>query len=118
MRILGVGVVTAIALTFVQSGFGADDVAGGSTVDGLRLGAAFGSDPSKPTLRVLLQNVGSDFEEVLFGHEQGGTFYDSMKFIATLPTGEEREGMQLQCVSPISGSGSGRLCASKRWRNP
>ena len=38
-----------------------DSVSWGSPVKGLRLGVAFGSDPSTPTLRVLLQNVGSDF---------------------------------------------------------
>jgi hypothetical protein len=68
-----------------------DSVAWGSPVSALRLGIAFGSDPSKPTLRVLLQNVGSDFEEVLIGHEYGDTFYPSMTFLATSPTGEERK---------------------------
>ena len=69
-----------------------DSVAWGSPNNAVRLGVAFGSEPSKPTLRVLLQNVGSDFEEVLIGHEYGDTFYPSMNFLATSPTGEEREG--------------------------
>jgi hypothetical protein len=103
VRILSVGVVTAIALTFVESGFGADTVAWGSPVNALRLGIAFGSDPSKLTLRVLLQNVASDFETVRIGHEEGGTFYDSMKFIATLPTGEEREGVRFFAARPMAG---------------
>jgi hypothetical protein len=36
-----------------------DGVAWGSTVSGFLIGAAFGSDPSKPTIRVVFQNVGS-----------------------------------------------------------
>ncbi len=79
-----------------------DSVSWGSPVKGLRLGVAFGSDPSTPTLRVLLQNVGSDFEEVLIGHEYGGTFYASMTFLAISPTGEEREGWSGQS-RPIAG---------------
>jgi hypothetical protein len=79
-----------------------DSVAWGSPVNALRLGIAFGSDPSKLTLRVLLQNVGSDFEEVLIGHEYGATFYPSMNFLATSPTGEEREGWWGQS-RPIAG---------------
>lgn len=80
-----------------------DSVRRGSPVNSLRLGIAFGSDPSKPTLRVLLQNVGFDFEEVLIGHEEGGTFYDSIKFIATLPNGEEREGVHFSVSRPLAG---------------
>jgi hypothetical protein len=79
-----------------------DSVAWGSPAKALRLGIAFGSDPSKLTLRVLLQNVGSDFEEVLIGHEYGDTFYPSMNFLATSPTGEEREGWWGQS-RPIAG---------------
>src|SRR5690349_16455456 len=89
MRISGVVVVTAIALALVPSGFSADSVAWGPTVNGLRLGAAFGSDPSKPTLRVVFQNVGSAVHDVLTGAESGrGPMYD-MKFIATAPDGND-----------------------------
>jgi hypothetical protein len=45
-------------------------IAWGTPVNGLRLGAALGSDPLKPTLRIALQNVGSDFQEVVLGGNQ------------------------------------------------
>src|SRR2546426_3903028 len=103
MRIAGVVVVTEIALALVPSGFGADAVAWGPTVNGLRLGAAFGSDPSKPTLRVLLHNVGSEFQEVVIGHEAGGSVYDSLKFVATAPDENKREGFHRSVFTPIAG---------------
>jgi hypothetical protein len=73
-----------------------DGVAWGSVVDGLRIGAAFGSDPSKPTLRVLFQNVGSVLvKHVVIGAETGrGPIYN-LKFIATAPDGMEREGVHV-----------------------
>jgi hypothetical protein len=103
MRISGVVVVTAIALTFVPSGFGTDTVAWGSSVNGLRFGIAFGSDPSKPTLRILLQNVGSNVEEVLVGHKAGSPIYGSLKFIATDPDGNKREGFHSSVFISIVG---------------
>ena len=66
-------------------------VAWGPSVNGLRLGAAFGADPAKPTLRVVFQNVGSAVQDVLIGAESGrGQMYD-MKFIATAPDGKQQE---------------------------
>ena len=69
-----------------------DGVAWGSTVSGFRIGAAFGSDPSKPTIRVVFQNVGSVVQDVLLGFDGGGGLMYHMKFIATAPDGKEREG--------------------------
>jgi len=103
MRISGVAVVTAIALTFVPSGFGADTVAWGSSVNGLRLGIAFGADPSKPTLRILLQNVGSAVQDVLIGYETGRGLSYVMKFIATAPDENKREGFHRGVFTPIAG---------------
>jgi hypothetical protein len=91
MRILGVGVVTAVALVFLPTGLGADAVAWGRTVKGLRLGAAIGSDPPKATLRVVWQNVGSGFHELLIGKDEGRSVYDSLKIIATAPGGKQPE---------------------------
>ena len=90
IRISGV-LVTAIAFAVVPSASGADSVAWGTPVDGLRLGASFGSDPAKPTLRIVFENVGSIPEELVLGHEAGGKVYDSLKFIATAPDGKQQE---------------------------
>ena len=81
-----------------------DRVAWGSAVDGLRIGAAFGSDPSKPTLRVLFQNVGSvEVQHVIIGAESGrGPIYN-MKFIATAPDGMEREGVHVSAFGLVGG---------------
>ncbi len=103
MRMSGVVLATGIALTFVPSGFGTDTVAWGSSVNGLRLGIAFGSNPSKPTLRILFQNVSSDSEELLIGHEAGSPIYDSLKFIAMAPDGNKREGFHKSVFTPIAG---------------
>jgi hypothetical protein len=93
MRISGVVVVmvTTITLIFLPSGLGSDAVAWGPTVNGLRLGAAFGSDPSNPTLRVVLQNVGSRLHELLIGRDAGRLVYDALKIIATAPGGKQPE---------------------------
>src|ERR1035441_6942053 len=103
MRSFGLIVLTAVALGFVPAGFGADAVAWGSDVNGLRLGAAFGSDPSKATLRVLLQNVGSEFEDFVIGHEAGGPIYDSLKFNATAPDGRQLELLHRSLYTAIAG---------------
>jgi hypothetical protein len=103
MRRSGVVVLTAIALAVIPSCFGADGVAWGQPVNGLRLGAAFGSDPAKPTLRVVFQNVGSAVQDLLTGAESGrGPMYD-MKFIATAPDGKQREGLHISAFWPIGG---------------
>src|SRR5258706_15450758 len=81
-----------------------DTVAWGPAVNGLRLGMAFGSDRSKPMLRVLFQNVGSAVQDVLIGAETGrGPIYD-MKFTATAPDGTEREGLHVSAFSSIGGA--------------
>jgi hypothetical protein len=102
-EISGVVVATAIALIFMPSGFGADTVAWDSSVNGLRLGIAFGSDPFKPTLRILLQNVGSDCEEVLVGYKAGSPIYDSLKFTAMAPDGNKRGSFHKSVFTPIAG---------------
>ena len=102
MRISGV-VVALIALSVVPSGSGADSIAWGPTVSGLRLGAAFGSDPSKPTLRIALQNVGPDFQELVLGHLAGWTVYDSLKFVATTPDGKQQELLHRSVYGAVAG---------------
>jgi hypothetical protein len=102
MRTSGLLAITALALALVPSGFGTDDVAWGSPVNGLRLGAAFATDPSKPTLRVLLQNVGSEVLDVLVGHEAGSPIYDSLNFIATAPDGKKRAGLHKSVFLPTA----------------
>ena len=75
----------------------------GSAVNGLRIGAAFGSHPSNPTLRVLFQNVGSAVQDVLIGYKTGrGPIY-KMKFIATASDGMEREGELFSGIAGIEG---------------
>jgi len=99
----GARAVTGIALAIVPSGFGADTVAWGSAVNGVRLGAGFGADPSKPAVRVLFQNVGPVVEDVLIGAETGrGPIYN-MKVIATSPNGKEREGSHLSAFAGVAG---------------
>jgi hypothetical protein len=96
--------VVVIALASAQAPKPTDGVAWGSAVDGLRIGAAFGSDPSKPTLRVLFQNVGSVLvKHVIIGAESGrGPIYN-LKFIATAPDGMEREGVHVSGFGPVAG---------------
>src|SRR5690242_18211071 len=103
MRSFGPFVIIAAALAFVSSGFGADTVAWGSTVDGLRLGIAYGFDTSKPTLRVLLENVGSEVLDVLIGHEAGSPIFDSLNFIAMATDGKKQVGFHKSVFIPIVG---------------
>jgi hypothetical protein len=103
LRISIVISVTAIALGVIPSASGADSIAWGTPVNGLRLGAAFGSDPVKPTLRVVFENVSPTVQDVLIGAETGrGPIYE-MKFIATAPDGKEREGLHISAFSGIGG---------------
>ena len=95
--------VTILALAVAPSGSGTEPIVWGPTVSGLRLGAAFGSDPSKPTLRITLQNVGSDFQELVLGHEAGGKVYDSLKFIATIPDGKQHELLHRSVYGAVAG---------------
>ena len=113
----------------------------GSDRERLSAGAVFGSDPSKRTLRITLQNVGSDFELVL-GHEAGGKVYDSLKFIATTQDGKQHELLHRSVYGAVAGLilpfsvrlnagetyelefslkdiiyASRRLSRSMRWRN-
>jgi len=75
----------------------------GSPVDGLRLGIAYGSDASKLTLRVSLQNVGSEFRDVVIGHQAGGPIYDSLKFIVATPDGKRLELLHRSLYTAIAG---------------
>ena len=80
-----------------------DGVAWGSTVNGFRIGAAFGSDPSKPTLRVLFQNVGFGVKDVLIGIRTGDGPSYYMKFIAATPDRKEREGLHVSAFAIFAG---------------
>ena len=81
-----------------------DSVAWGSAVSGLRLGIAFGSDPSKLTLQVFLQNVATVAQDLTIGNENGkGPSYDYMKFIATAPDGKQQVGLHRSVYVPIAG---------------
>jgi hypothetical protein len=103
MGILGV-VVTAVALAVVPSASAADSIAWGTPVNGFRLGAAFGSDPAKPILRVVFQNVGPAVEQIVVGHEIGkDPSYDTMKFIATAPDGKQIECLHKGVYIPVGG---------------
>ena len=90
LQIFSTFVIMAPVFTLMApAGFAADGLSWGPTVNGLRLGAAFGSDSSKRTLRTELQNVGPEFIDVMIGHEAVGMIYDSLKFVATAPDGKE-----------------------------
>ena len=95
--------VTAIALAVTPSASGADSIAWGTPVNGLRVGVAFGSDPSKPTLRVAFLNVGSEPIELVLGHEARGTVYDSLKFLATAPDGRQQELLHRSLYGAVAG---------------
>ena len=76
----------------------------GTTADGLRLGAAFGSDPSKPTIRVVFQNLGPAVQEFVIAHNNGGgPIYCGMRFIATAPNSKRKEGLHSGIYIPIEG---------------
>jgi len=95
--------ITAAVLTFVPLGFCADTVAWGSTVDGIRLGIAYGSYASNLILRVLFENVGSDSKDMLIGHEAGSLIYDSLNFIVTAPDGTKQVGLHRSVYIPAAG---------------
>jgi hypothetical protein len=102
MRTSRLFVITMVALAFVPTGSAADTIAWGSTVDGLRIGIAFGSDASKPTLRILVQNAGSEVLDLLVGHEVGSPIFDSLNFIATAPDGKKQVGFHRSVFTPIA----------------
>lgn len=102
MRNLGIG-LTAIALAVVPPVFAADSIAWGSAVNGIRLGAAFGSDPSKPTIRIVFQNVSGQDQDVLLGYQNGNNPAYNLKFIAKAPDGKLREGHELAVYYPVEG---------------
>lgn len=77
-------------------------IAWGTPVNGLRLGIAFGSDPAKPTIRVIFQNVGGQDQDVLLGFQNRELDYN-LKFIAKAPDGKIREGVELAAYSPVEG---------------
>ncbi len=103
MRFSGVLTVVAIGLAVVPSGFAADSIAWGTPVNGLRLGAAFGSDPSKPTIRVVFQNVSGQDQDVLLGYQNGRDPAYNLKFIAKARDGKLREGVELAAYYPVEG---------------
>ena len=70
-------------------------VSWGSAVNGLRLGVAFGPDPSEPTIRVVFQNVSGQDQDVLIGYQIGRNPAYNLKFIAKAPDGKLREGHEL-----------------------
>ncbi len=80
-----------------------DSVAWGSAVNGLRLGAVFGSDPSKPTLRVILQNVGSESTDVVMGYDNGRDPVYNLRFVAKARDGKVLEGSDIAVYFPVEG---------------
>ena len=102
MKLSGI-VLTAIALAVVPSVLAADSIAWGAPVNGLRLGAAFGSDPSKPTIRVVFQNVSGQDQDVLLGYQNGRDPAYDLKFIAKARGGKLREGVELAAYYPVKG---------------
>lgn len=95
--------IAAAALWVTLPGFGADVVAWGSTVNGIRLGISFGSASSELELRVFLKNVGSAAQEILIGSQVGTGIAVDLKFIATAPDGKEREGFEINSFTPLAG---------------
>lgn len=85
------------------SSFGATALVWGPAVNGLRLAAAFGSDPSTPTLRVAVQNVASDSQGVMLGPEAGELIYDSLKFVAVAADGKQQELLHRSLYRAIAG---------------
>lgn len=95
--------IAVAALALAHPGMGADGLAWGSAVQGMRLGIGYGSSPAKPELRVLLQNTGAAPLDVSIGNYVGkGTAVD-FKFIATLPDGKRLEGFEINSFTPIAG---------------
>ena len=80
-----------------------NSIAWGSTVNGLRLGVAFGSGAAKPTLRVVLENVGPEVRDVFIGYENGRGPVYSLKFVANVRGGKVREGSDIAMFFPVEG---------------
>ena len=95
--------IAASTLTLALSSFGADEIAWGSTVKGMRLGIGFGPASFEPELRVLFDNFSPEAHEVLFGHYVGTGIAVDFRFIATSPDGKKHEGFEVNSFKPIAG---------------
>ena len=103
MRATSIVWIAAAALAIVRPSLGADVVAWGSAVNGVRLGIDFDPASSEPVLRVFLRNTGDTPVEILIGRQTGkGTAVD-FKFTAVAPDGKVREGFEINTFTPIAG---------------
>ena len=80
-----------------------DTIAWGSPVNGLRLGVAFGSDPSKPTIRVIFENVSPQVQDVQLGYSNGRGPAYSLKFITKTGDGRVLEAADVGQFYPVEG---------------
>jgi hypothetical protein len=93
----------AAALAISIAAFGANQIAWGPAVNGLRLGTSFGPSSPEPELRVLLQNTGSRALEVLTGAEVGKGTTTNFRFISVAPDGRERECFNVDNLTSMAG---------------
>lgn len=103
MRLPRVVALMTISFAVVPSDFGADSIAWGPVVNGVRLGTAIGSDMSNPTIRITFQNVSGHDQDVLLGYQNGrGPIYN-LKFITKGSDGKVSEGLELAAYYPVEG---------------
>lgn len=103
MKLAGMVAIAVGLLASAQAAFCADALTWGSAVNGVRLGIGLEPGASDLTLRVDVQNTGSQSVDVLIGHETGrGVIYD-LRFFATSPDGKDREVYDFRSFTPIAG---------------
>ena len=102
MRSIGLALV-ACAMFIEAPSSGADAIAWGTPVDGLRLGISVAVDSPDRTLRVVLQNVSPALQEIVIGYGVGKGVAPSFRFFATTADGREREGFEINSFTPIAG---------------
>jgi hypothetical protein len=103
-KIAGFTVFAAAILAGSPGCFGANSIAWGSVVAGMRLGIDFApASPSGPMLRVSLQNAGPGRRNVIIGYKTGQADMYSLMFFATAPSGKQRKGFDATKFKPIFG---------------
>jgi len=100
-------VLLAVSATLVaspqESTASTDGSAWGSAVNGLRLGVAFSSHPSKPTIRIIFENVSRRVQEVLLGYSNGRGPVYNLKFIVKAGDGKMLEAADIGMFYPVEG---------------
>lgn len=95
-----------LSATLLPSAFGADLIAWSGTNNGLRLGIGvtdLSPDAKDASLRVVIENSGTQPQTVLVGYETGGGTATSFRFLASTKEGKQRECSDLSNFTAVAG---------------